>query len=310
MKVTCPQCRTVYRLPDEKAKPGAKLRCSVCRHVFSLPEETPPVLAEEALSLGPADKNGGELRMTGVSSSPADGERLPEEKQKLEMPEASVRGVLDDEDFQDSLQFAPQSDNGTLDELQEKKRSPLDGAFTLLLVVSLILGGIWAWRHTSYLDGVKAFIKPYLSAEQTPPAEPAALLEKLEIRDWRQYQVKNEKLGAIIVIEGKIKNNFSAPRELIRLEAQLFDAQGKVLASRQQLAGASLSAFQLQLLDKEELEKALNSKLDIIASNIDVLPGGEVPFMVVFTEIPAGASDFTVRIIEASVPKLNGNLSS
>ena len=137
----------------------------------------------------------------------------------------------------------------------------------------------------------------------------AAMLEKLEIRDWRQYQVKNEKLGALIVIEGKVKNNFTTPRELIRLEAQLFDAQGKVLTSKQQLAGASLSAFQLQLLDKEELEKALNSKLDIIASNIDVMPGGEVPFMVVFTDIPAGASDFKLRIIEASVPKSGGNLT-
>ena len=36
MNVTCPQCRTVYRLPDEKAKAGVKLRCSVCRHVFEL----------------------------------------------------------------------------------------------------------------------------------------------------------------------------------------------------------------------------------------------------------------------------------
>ena len=47
MNVTCPQCRTVYRLPDEKAKAGVKLRCSVCRHVFALPAEEP---AEEPLS--------------------------------------------------------------------------------------------------------------------------------------------------------------------------------------------------------------------------------------------------------------------
>ena len=49
MNVTCPQCRTVYRLPDEKAKAGVKLRCSVCRHVFALPAEEP---AEEPLSFG------------------------------------------------------------------------------------------------------------------------------------------------------------------------------------------------------------------------------------------------------------------
>lgn len=321
MKVTCPQCRTVYRLPDEKAKAGAKLRCSVCKHVFSLPEEPSSSAQEEAFAFGAgltsgdsASRRDDELKLSGLpeSSAPRDeGLSLGEQPRRdLDMAlDGVIRGVLDDDGFQDSLQFSEPVEDGRLDELAEKKRAPLDGAFSLLLCVGLIFGGIWAWKHTDYLDGVKAVVLPYLGFTENAPAEPAALLEKLEIRDWRQYQVKNEKLGALIVIEGKVKNNFTSPRELIRLEAQLFDAHGKELASKRQLAGASLSAFQLQLLDKEELEKALNSKLDIIASNIDVMPGGEVPFMVVFTEVPAGASDFKLRIIEASVPKLGGNLT-
>lgn len=323
MNVTCPQCRTVYRLPDDKAKAGAKLRCSVCRHVFSLPEED-AAAKEEALSFGVGlasmemPRRGDDLQLSGLpASSVPHGEGLSlgdEPRGDLGMAlNEDVRGVLDDDSFEDSLSIAAPAENGALeklDELGEKKRGRLDGAFSLLLCIGLVFGGIWAWKHTTYLDGLKALIMPYISPEDSTPAEPAVLLEKLEIRDWRQYQVKNEKLGALIVIEGKVKNNFTSPRELIRLEAQLFDAQGKVLASKQQLAGASLSAFQLQLLDREELEKALNSKLDIIAANIDVMPGGEVPFMVVFTDIPAGASDFKLRIIEASVPKLGGNLTN
>ncbi|WP_446423858.1 DUF3426 domain-containing protein [Mailhella sp.] len=320
MNVTCPQCRTVYRLPDDKAKAGAKLRCSVCRHVFSLPEEE-RIPQEEVLSFGsgPASveapkRADDDLQLSGLSEPSArreEGLSLGEAPRRdLDMAlDDTVRGVLDDASFDDSLSISAPAENGRLEEFEEKKRGRLDGAFSLLLCIGLVFGGIWAWKHTTYLDGLKALIMPYISPEDSAPAEPSALLEKLEIRDWRQYQVKNEKLGALIVIEGKVKNNFTAPRELIRLEAQLFDAQGTVLASKQQLAGASLSAFQLQLLDKEELEKALNSKLDIIASNIDVLPGGEVPFMVVFTDIPAGASDFKLRIIEASVPKSGGNLT-
>ena len=320
MNVTCPQCRTVYRLPDDKAKAGAKLRCSVCRHVFSLPEEE-RMTTEEALSFGSGlasmetpKRADDDLQLSGLSSpsTPHDGGLSLGEAPRRDLDMAlddTVRGVLDDDSFDDSLSISAQEEDGRLEEFEEKKRGRLDGAFSLLLCIGLIFGGIWAWKHTTYLDGLKALIVPYISPEDSAPVEPSALLEKLEIRDWRQYQVKNEKLGALIVIEGKVKNNFTTPRELIRLEAQLFDAQGKVLTSRQQLAGASLSAFQLQLLDKEELEKALNSKLDIIASNIDVMPGGEVPFMVVFTDIPAGASDFKLRIIEASVPKSGGNLT-
>lgn len=38
MKVTCPNCKTTYNLPDGKARPGVKLRCTVCRQVFTLPQ--------------------------------------------------------------------------------------------------------------------------------------------------------------------------------------------------------------------------------------------------------------------------------
>ena len=101
----------------------------------------------------------------------------------------------------------------------------------------------------------------------------------------------------------------STPRELISLEAELHDKEGKVLASRRQIAGISLSPFQLEVLDKAELENTLNRKLDIVTSNINVMPGAEVPFTVVFSEIPAGASDYKVRIVEASMPKPVGNLT-
>lgn len=36
MEVQCPQCRSRFNLPDNLARPGARLRCSVCRHVFPL----------------------------------------------------------------------------------------------------------------------------------------------------------------------------------------------------------------------------------------------------------------------------------
>ena len=320
MNVTCPQCRTVYRLPDDKAKAGAKLRCSVCRHVFSLPEEE-RMTTEEALSFGSGlasmetpKRADDDLQLSGLSSpsTPHDGGLSLGEAPRRDLDMAlddTVRGVLDDDSFDDSLSISAQEEDGRLEEFEEKKRGRLDGAFSLLLCIGLIFGGIWAWKHTAYLDGLKALIVPYISPEDSTPVEPSALLEKLEIRDWRQYQVKNEKIGRLVVIEGKVRNNFNSPRELISLEAELHDKEGKVLASRRQIAGISLSPFQLEVLDKAELENTLNRKLDIVTSNINVMPGAEVPFTVVFSEIPAGASDYKVRIVEASMPKPVGNLT-
>ena len=188
--------------------------------------------------------------------------------------------------------------------MPEEKPSRFKGMFGMLLLSALVGGGIWAWQNTNYLDGLKTMVAPLTSVVESvaPKVDPQAsasapaaskvapAIEKLELLDVAQYHVKNSKIGGLVVIEGKVRNNFTSPRELISLEAELYNAEGKVLASRRQIAGISLSSFQLEVLDKTELENTLNRKLDIITSNINVMPGAEVPFTVVFSEIPAGTS--------------------
>lgn len=320
MNITCPQCSTVYRLPDEKAKPGAKLRCSVCRHVFALPEA--PV--EEPLSLGdgPAAAPAAGLEMSGLGDTAVPSACGHEEVRESD---TGYRGfaLLAGEEPRESAGADVQEgavQNESLD-MPEEKPSRFKGMFSMLLLSALVGGGIWAWQNTNYLDGLKTMVAPLTSVAEkaaskvdSPVSAPAAsmvdpAIEKLELLDVAQYHVKNSKIGGLVVIEGKVRNNFTSPRELISLEAELYNAEGKVLASRRQIAGISLSSFQLEVLDKTELENTLNRKLDIITSNINVMPGAEVPFTVVFSDIPAGASDYKVRIAGASEPAPVGNLS-
>ena len=316
MNVTCPQCKTVYRLPDDKAKAGAKLRCSVCRHVFALAAEEP---VEEALTLGdeqekPAIASG--LEMNGLESSDAhtslsEGLSLGGEMSTggLDIDATPIESKDESEEWDEE----PAGD-AALD-MPEQKSSRFEGMFGLLLCLAIIGGGFWAWQNTNYLDGIKALFEQKDAVPVTQMASSSdsapdnSAIAKLELLDVTQYQVKNEKIGRLVVIEGKVRNNFTDARELISLEAELHDKDGKVLASRRQIAGISLSPFQLELLDKTELENTLNRKLDIITSNINVMPGAEVPFTVVFSDIPAGASDYKVRIVEAAIPGPVGNLS-
>ena len=328
MNVTCPQCNTVYRLPDEKVKSGVKLRCSVCRHIFALNVEDAPVLldrpepapsrgekpapAADTLDFGPSEKRSpvsdygseGTLSLGGSSSSGSGGGlSLAMDEPRRERPagERGMQGLrLDGAGGAEAF--------GGLD-MPRRKRSILPRIFSFVFCVALCAGAWWMWGNTPYLDGLKGLVAPYFGLETADASDPLSLVSKLELRDVRQYQVKNEKLGNLIIIEGKVMNNFPTPRELIRLEAELYDASGNMLVSQQQLAGSSISSFQLEVLDKEELDKALNSKLDIVSSNVNVLPGSEVPFTVVFVDPPAGASDYKVRIAEASLPKGPGNLT-
>ncbi len=250
MIVTCPNCGTKFNLPEEMARPGAKLRCSVCKHVFKMPDDAFPV--EESLNMNVPKKN--------AYSS----------------------------DFDSPSSPAPR---------KEKAKRSHKGLFITLFLLVLASGAAYGiWNHTTLLDSMKELMTP------GPEQNPTDLVRLIALRGVRQYNINNEKIGNISVIEGKTVNGFPEPRELIRVEASLYDAAGNVLVSKQQLAGTSVSLFQLQVLGEQELEQALANKIDILTNNTNVAPRAEVPFMVVFYNPPDNAAEFGVKVIDTRVP--------
>ncbi len=266
MIVSCPNCSTTFNLPDELVKPGSKLRCSVCRHVFDAPEpDLPPTLDCEGLSATPP----------------------PAEPARRSAPGGGSDLSLDFEDAAPSRSAAP-------------RRAGKGGKKLFAgLLAAVVLGGAGfaAWRYMPQLSDMF-----HAAPEQQAPVED--LVSLIALRDVRQYAVNNDKAGRISVIEGKAVNGFPDARELIRVEAALYDKDGKVLVSKQQTAGASVSLFQLQVLGEQELEQALSNKISILSANTNVPPGGEVPFMIVFYPPSENAVEYGVKIVEARKPQL------
>lgn len=189
----------------------------------------------------------------------------------------------------------------------ERSQRRKSGVSRVALVVMLLFIAALAatWKFTPWLDPLKGLLvrqMPQEISEAERAARLAELIKPLEMRGVRQYTIPNEKIGKITVIEGKVANGADTPRELIRLEASLFDSAGNTLATKSQLAGTVISLFQLQVLDKEELERALNNKLDILSNNTNVPPGGQVPFMIVLYNPPEEATDFSLRVTDARLP--------
>ena len=258
MTVICPNCKTIYNLPDDKARPGAKLRCTVCRQIFILPSpETPP---DEPPSAAPP-------------TSPPTTE--------------AVGGG----DFTINI-------GGTRPERKKHK-----GCLWLLILLLLLASGGGAWTLTPWLDPVKAWLGLTTTApsdQETADAQRLAMVADLQLQGVRQYVVNNEKTGLpISVIEGRVANGSTEPRDLIRVEALMYDDLGNMVFSKSQLAGSMVSLFQLQVLSEQELENALNNQLDIVTNNTNVPPGGSVPFMVLIYNPPAEATNFSVKIIDA-----------
>ena len=111
-----------------------------------------------------------------------------------------------------------------------KKKGGIWGWVLTLLLLCAVAGGTWwAWTYTPLFDTVKEMIAP------PKKQDPVELVKNIALRGVRQYNISNEKLGNISVVEGKVVNGFNQPRELIRIEASLYDSAGNALVSKQQV---------------------------------------------------------------------------
>jgi hypothetical protein len=81
----------------------------------------------------------------------------------------------------------------------------------------------------------------------------------------------------------------------IRVSAALLDNTDKVLMEQTVYAGNVVSAARLKAEDRATLEKALANPLGEHLSNMDVLPGKSVPFMVLFFDAPEEMVSYRVE---------------
>ncbi len=270
MEVQCPQCQSKFHLPDAVVRPNVKLRCSVCQHVFRY-EGAP---AQEAPIQAPA-------QAPAQAATPA---QAPVQAAAAEPAMEGGGENLDDFSL-DNLPGSTSGSKGTSD--SGKKKSKL--IISILVVLLCIGGGAGAWWYMNMQKGENTE-----AAAEIPKS-----VEFMTMRNVRQYYVKNEKIGDIFVVEGKIINEFPEPKELIEVEAAIYAADKTVLMSKEQLAGTALSLFQLQVLGEEELESFLHNEIEILTKNTNVPSGGEVPFMVLFYNPPPEVAEFGVKILTA-----------
>ncbi len=286
MILVCPQCETTFALPDELYKPGRKARCSQCGFVFPMPEIS-----------GARD-----------AGKPAEGPQPPQDSRPGPAKTATA---------------AAPAKTGKMGALREALRSRRPktrrgGVIAVLALLICVLGILYGGRTlvgmlSSKDQGTTAQTGPSGEAGRDVSPEEAdrirqraeeirARVKKLALADVNQYVLDNEVLGRLVVIQGRVVNNFKTPKDLIQVQARLFDRDGRELASATQLCGSALSVFQLRVLSAKDLTEALNNKIEILANNTNVMPGKSVPFMVVFQGQPEGMYEFEVRPIDARDP--------
>ncbi len=331
MIIQCPNCDTKYNFPDEQYKEGRKVKCTICEHVFPMSAEAAPEpepdLKEDALfdeNLGDedlGDENLGDEDLDSLfdemqepekaeSEEPQDRDDLfddDEQPPETEEPPARKKSAVQEEfslDHKDDAEEKTEKASFDLDALtaeESKKGAGKRSKLPLVMgvIALLVLGGL-AYYFLSQMVGDQ---EP--AQEETEATEEVITTEQIKnfsLEDVKQYYVDNEKVGKLFVVQGKVVNNFANPKELIKIEANLFDANGVSVVSKAMLIGNTVSLFQLQMLSKEELESAINNKVGILTANTNVPSGGEVPFVIVFYNPPESVQEFGIKVVSAKDP--------
>lgn len=182
-----------------------------------------------------------------------------------------------------------------------QKRVPRKrGSFFLLLFFILVL----AVAAYLYYPDLKTWL-PFLSQSSTvtelsrKTEDGLNDLSQIDFTDVRQYMVDNEKIGRLLIIEGKAINASPNPVEMIKVQAEIFDKTGQGLQRKAFLCGNTLSLFQLQVLDRNEMEKALASRVGVLTNNTNLLRDQEVSFMTVFSNPPPEMAEFSLKVLQA-----------
>ncbi len=278
MIITCPQCETSFAISDEVYKPGRKARCSHCSFVFPMP----PMQTEE-----------------------------PEADESYDDPLASTPDAFSDAPAAENqpLSSSPAPKKGLLAKLLGQKPY-IKGLVLACCCMGLVGGGFMlykgfiassaAQKQTVSEAEVKARREMRMK-EAGARVEQDKAVSSITLLDVRQTVIENEKIGALVVIEGTARNDFAEPRSLITVEARLLNKEGIVLARSEQDCGISLNLTQLQVLTKAELLTALNNKIAIFATNTNVQPRQTVPFIIVFPKVPEDFYSYEVRPVKADL---------
>ena len=173
----------------------------------------------------------------------------------------------------------------------EKKR--ISKPLLVLLILVLLGGGCYGTYVLLDFMNIKIpFISDYLNPQDSDTTG-NLMIETLDV-DSRF--VVNAKAGKLFVITGQIKNGYSDVRSYIRVIGKLY-TKGKILAQTGTVfCGNVLSDIELSNMEVAAIKKRLSNRLGDNKSNMQVKPGQELPFMIVFANLPDNLEEFAIEV--------------
>jgi pilus assembly protein FimV len=161
----------------------------------------------------------------------------------------------------------------------------------LLILVLLGGGGYGIYVLLDFMNIEIPFVSNYFKPQISDPAGNL----KIDTLDVESAFVKNAKAGKLFAITGKIKNGYPDTRSYIMITGKLY-TKGKTLVQEKTVfCGNVLSDIELANLKLSAINKRLSNRVGDNNSNIGVKSGQELPFMIVFSNLPTNLEEFAIE---------------
>jgi hypothetical protein len=138
------------------------------------------------------------------------------------------------------------------------------------------------------------------SAGKNFPKEPVQ--PTVTITDSVQaYYLENLHSGQVLVIEGEVLNESSKPVSFVMIEGKLYNNNDAVAQVQRCYAGNSLTRKEIANLKIPEIQDKIMYREGKNLKNVRIPPGGRVPFMLIFHNLPemSNLSNYSVNVISS-----------
>ena len=306
MIIKCEECESRFNLDESLLKNGgSKVRCSVCKNVFTA---FPPEPATDS-DLDMA------LEETAVLDFPPDLEGIgPESAEEDE--ENALDDILEDAREIEEAEAPPamaeeKRTNILLEESEVDVTAPAAAPFrkrpgrsmilrlTMVIILMLLLGSLIVFILTpGLLPDSLSILKPIKKEDIVDTG-----IRRLAFKGVSGDFLQTDKTGQLFVIKGTVINNNPKSRSFLLLKGTILDEKGESIIQKLVYAGNTFTDKQLNDMRLEEIDRDLKNQAGKGNINIDVEPGGSVPFMIIFENLPDNGSEFIVEAVSSSPGK-------
>jgi len=138
---------------------------------------------------------------------------------------------------------------------------------------------------------------PYVEQIMQPASRQGGEITTLDIGS---KFIENSSHGKLFIITGTVKNDYPQNRRHIQMSGKLYAKGKKLVKSETVYAGNLLSDKELSEMTRDAIAAHLSKPNGDRNSNAAVKPGQQIPFMVVFAELPPDLEEFTIEVAGSS----------